>query len=157
LNTPGRQDGGFALNVNGVKVIDRNDVFYRGNLGASGSEKGRKPTKTRTTHALTKATSKKHTKSTSTSSDDEGLLKPILSGILGGLGGIIRRDGGESVAVNASATSTATRACLKKILLPEPTPSNPQPRPTTATATNDSFGIQSAKETEVKLIGIFFR
>ena len=157
MNTPGRQDGGFALNVNGIKVIDRKDVFYRGNLGASGSEKGRKPTKTRATHALTKTTSKKHTKSTSTSSDDEGLLKPILSGILGGLGGIIGRDGGESVDVNASATSTATWACQKKILLPEPTPSNPQPRPTMATATNDSFGIQSAKEREVKLIGIFFR
>ena len=156
MNTPGKQDGGFALSVNGVKVINRNDVFYRDNLGTGGSGKARKPTKTRSTHRLTKATSKKHTKSTSTSSDDGGLLGPIFSVILGD---IVRRDGGESVAVNASATSTATRTCQKNILLPEPTPSNPQPLPTTATATvtNDSFGIQSAKETEVKLVGIFFR
>ncbi|KIM49613.1 polysaccharide lyase family 14 protein, partial [Hebeloma cylindrosporum] len=29
LNTPGSQDGGFALDVNGVRVLDRKDVFYR--------------------------------------------------------------------------------------------------------------------------------
>ena len=29
LNTPGMQDGAFALDVNGVRVIDRDDVFYR--------------------------------------------------------------------------------------------------------------------------------
>ncbi|KAI0333173.1 hypothetical protein GY45DRAFT_1297916 [Cubamyces sp. BRFM 1775] len=30
LNTPGKQDGGFALDVNGVRVIERCDVYYRG-------------------------------------------------------------------------------------------------------------------------------
>ncbi|KAM5542764.1 hypothetical protein V8D89_003725 [Ganoderma adspersum] len=29
LNTPGMQDGAFALDVNGVRVIDCDDVFYR--------------------------------------------------------------------------------------------------------------------------------
>ncbi|KAI1791522.1 hypothetical protein LXA43DRAFT_1082589 [Ganoderma leucocontextum] len=29
LNTPGMQDGAFALDVNGVRVIDRTGVFYR--------------------------------------------------------------------------------------------------------------------------------
>lgn len=29
LNTPGKQDGGFTLDVNGKRVIDRFDVFYR--------------------------------------------------------------------------------------------------------------------------------
>ena len=29
LNTPGMQDGAFTLDVNGVRVIDRSDVFYR--------------------------------------------------------------------------------------------------------------------------------
>ncbi|KNZ77874.1 hypothetical protein J132_03150 [Termitomyces sp. J132] len=29
LNTPGKQDGSFTLDVNGVRVIDRRDVFYR--------------------------------------------------------------------------------------------------------------------------------
>ena len=30
LNTPGKQDGGFALDVNGKRVIERCDVYYRG-------------------------------------------------------------------------------------------------------------------------------
>ncbi|KAI0823915.1 hypothetical protein BC628DRAFT_1420647 [Trametes gibbosa] len=30
LNTPGKQDGGFALDVNGQRVIERCDVYYRG-------------------------------------------------------------------------------------------------------------------------------
>ncbi|KAI0355080.1 hypothetical protein OH77DRAFT_1496264 [Trametes cingulata] len=30
LNTPGMQDGGFALDVDGVRVIERGDVYYRG-------------------------------------------------------------------------------------------------------------------------------
>ncbi|OJT13028.1 hypothetical protein TRAPUB_10437 [Trametes pubescens] len=30
LNTPGMQDGGFALDVNGRRVIERCDVYYRG-------------------------------------------------------------------------------------------------------------------------------
>ncbi|KAI0689030.1 hypothetical protein C8T65DRAFT_520831, partial [Cerioporus squamosus] len=29
LNTPGKQDGGFALDVNGKRVIERSDIFYR--------------------------------------------------------------------------------------------------------------------------------
>ena len=29
LNTPGKQDGGFALDFNGQRVIDRSDIFYR--------------------------------------------------------------------------------------------------------------------------------
>lgn len=29
LNTPGERDGGFSLDVNGKRVIDRRDVFYR--------------------------------------------------------------------------------------------------------------------------------
>ncbi|KAJ3759616.1 hypothetical protein EV360DRAFT_94053 [Lentinula raphanica] len=30
LNTPGQQDGCFTLDVNGQRVIDRNDIYYRG-------------------------------------------------------------------------------------------------------------------------------
>ena len=29
LNTPGQQDGQFTLDVNGERVIERRDVFYR--------------------------------------------------------------------------------------------------------------------------------
>ncbi|KAF8061746.1 hypothetical protein FPV67DRAFT_1563991 [Lyophyllum atratum] len=30
LNTPGLQDGSFTLDVNGERVLERNDVYYRG-------------------------------------------------------------------------------------------------------------------------------
>lgn len=30
LNTPGKRDGGFTLDVNGRRVIERHDVYYRG-------------------------------------------------------------------------------------------------------------------------------
>ena len=33
LNTPGYQDGGFRLKVNGKVVLDLNDVFYRDGQG----------------------------------------------------------------------------------------------------------------------------
>ncbi|KAK0474751.1 hypothetical protein IW261DRAFT_1496877 [Armillaria novae-zelandiae] len=33
LNTPGRTDGCFTLDVNGIRVIDRSDVFYRDVVG----------------------------------------------------------------------------------------------------------------------------
>lgn len=31
LNTPGEQDGLFILEVNGVRTIERHDIFYRPN------------------------------------------------------------------------------------------------------------------------------
>ncbi|KAE9396009.1 hypothetical protein BT96DRAFT_958351 [Gymnopus androsaceus JB14] len=34
LNTPGQQDGGFTLDVDGKRVIDRSDVFYRDSIPA---------------------------------------------------------------------------------------------------------------------------
>ncbi|KAI9059761.1 polysaccharide lyase family 14 protein [Trametes sanguinea] len=40
LNTPGQQDGAFALDVNGVRVIERSDVYYRGAPAAPDSEDG---------------------------------------------------------------------------------------------------------------------
>ena len=35
LNTPGQQDGGFSLEVNGQEVLRRDDVFYRDVAAAS--------------------------------------------------------------------------------------------------------------------------
>ena len=47
LNTPGQQDGGFTLDVNGKRVIERSDVFYRDAIAASSpsSLPAPKPTK----------------------------------------------------------------------------------------------------------------
>ncbi|KAG6853099.1 hypothetical protein C0991_006902 [Blastosporella zonata] len=42
LNTPGKQDGCFTLDVNDERVIDRSDVFYRDSI----SKKGHAPTTT---------------------------------------------------------------------------------------------------------------
>ncbi|KAI0373200.1 hypothetical protein BV20DRAFT_797237 [Pilatotrama ljubarskyi] len=40
LNTPGKQDGGFALDVDGVRVIERGDVYYRGAPASGEDEDG---------------------------------------------------------------------------------------------------------------------
>ncbi|KAJ7700842.1 hypothetical protein B0H17DRAFT_213241 [Mycena rosella] len=73
LNTPGKQDGGFWLYVDGRQVIHRDDVFYRDVPPAS----------------ATKAKAPPKTTSTSTSDPDDGdggdllPLGPLLSGLLG--------------------------------------------------------------------------
>ena len=41
LNTPGRQDGCFTLDVNDIRVISRHDIFYRDVPLCSGSESPR--------------------------------------------------------------------------------------------------------------------
>lgn len=65
LNTPGQQDGGFTLEVNGRVVIDRSDIYYR----------GMPPVSTTTMSATTtKVTSTDDTAPTSS----EGLLSPLL-------------------------------------------------------------------------------
>ncbi|KAL1746496.1 polysaccharide lyase family 14 protein [Schizophyllum fasciatum] len=59
LNTPGKADGGFALDVNGVRVVARDDVYYRGTgirAAALADPTGKKA----------KPTSTKHPKPTST-------------------------------------------------------------------------------------------
>ncbi|KAI0737966.1 hypothetical protein C8Q80DRAFT_289331 [Daedaleopsis nitida] len=40
LNTPGKQDGGFTLDVNGKRVIDLHDVFYRDTPSAGAHKPG---------------------------------------------------------------------------------------------------------------------
>lgn len=88
LNTPGEQDGGFRLEVNGQLIMDRTDVFYRD-----------VPPPTPTTTDDGSSTDGTAPTSTGSSgdgsdSDDGGLLSPILGtgGILGplGLGNITR-------------------------------------------------------------------
>jgi hypothetical protein len=59
LNTPGYQDGVFRLEVNGEVVLDLTDVFYRDVQNAP--------------------------KDPDPPNDGDGLLGPILGGLLGGL------------------------------------------------------------------------
>ncbi|KAJ3505671.1 hypothetical protein NMY22_g17500 [Coprinellus aureogranulatus] len=63
LNTPGRQNGAFTLDVNGVRVIEKEGVFYRDVLWPSSG-------KTSTTVAKPKATT------STTSSTDPHPLRP---------------------------------------------------------------------------------
>ena len=58
LNTPGKQDGGFQLEVNGLLVINRTDVFYRDAVTSSTNSPIPQP------------------------SNAEGLLSPLLGGLL---------------------------------------------------------------------------
>lgn len=72
LNTPGKQDGGFTLLVNGQEVISRSDVFYRD---------------------VVKADAPKPTDATPPKAPPASVPAPPpadpLGGLLGGLGGIL--------------------------------------------------------------------
>ena len=170
LNTPGKQDGEFSLDVNGKRAIYRNDVLYRENL----SEVDAKTTKTRKTILTTKTKTKTRklskpiTTTTDTSSaDDGGILGPLLSEILGGLR---RRDFDVGIGrtnkrdLLVATTNTVVVGQQLTSIEPQPTPTNPVPTMTSfippisnTTGDNPTFGIEATKETEVKFSGIFFR
>ncbi|KLO15741.1 hypothetical protein SCHPADRAFT_248092 [Schizopora paradoxa] len=69
LNTPGQQDGGFLLEVDGRLAIHRSDVFYRA-----------KPSPTRTSMSQTSDSS------STASTTESGLLGPLLGDVLRRLG-----------------------------------------------------------------------
>ncbi|TDL20236.1 hypothetical protein BD410DRAFT_791353 [Rickenella mellea] len=69
LNTPGQQDGGFKLQVNGALVMNRTDVFYR--------------------DVPTSANDPPPTTTTAASPQETGLLSPLLGGGAPVLGSII--------------------------------------------------------------------
>ncbi|KAH8114215.1 hypothetical protein DFH11DRAFT_1596584 [Phellopilus nigrolimitatus] len=68
LNTPGKQDGGFRLEVDGRLIMDRKDVFYRD-----------VPSTTTTSPSPTST-------DTDGDADDGGLLSPLIGGVLPPLG-----------------------------------------------------------------------
>ncbi|KAJ6630242.1 hypothetical protein B0H10DRAFT_978302 [Mycena sp. CBHHK59/15] len=77
LNTPGKQDGRFSLDVNGQRVIHRDDVFYRDVVPPPSGGAGAKTSKAKVPPKPS---------STSTSGDDGdggGVLGPLLTGLLG--------------------------------------------------------------------------
>ncbi|KAK7035914.1 hypothetical protein R3P38DRAFT_610178 [Favolaschia claudopus] len=72
LNTPGKQDGGFALYVDGERKIHREDIYYRGAVSGA--------TKTTTTVSSSSMSS-------GDDDDDDPLgFGTLLPGLLGGLG-----------------------------------------------------------------------
>ncbi|OCB91104.1 polysaccharide lyase family 14 protein [Sanghuangporus baumii] len=68
LNTPGKQNGGFRLEVNGRDIMNRHDVFYRD-----------VPSITSTSSNPTQ------TDAGDNDTDDGGLLSPLLGGVLGAI------------------------------------------------------------------------
>lgn len=79
LNTPGKTDGRFQLEVDGTTVINRTDIFYRDTIRSSST-----------------------TSPTVSPTDGGGLLSPLLGGVLDRLDIAnlmpIREDGGDPVA-----------------------------------------------------------
>ena len=77
LNTPGKQDGSFTLNVNGRRVIERHDVFYRDVASSQSKNKQKKKPKKK----------KKKKPQKKPQSDPDGdlgdLLDPLLDGLFG--------------------------------------------------------------------------
>ncbi|KAI0078973.1 hypothetical protein K474DRAFT_748854 [Panus rudis PR-1116 ss-1] len=96
LNTPGLQDGGFLLEVDGKQVINRSDVFYRDIPRTPSSTSQTPPNQTADPDFQTSPTKSIDvqptpistvTPSQPTPSSESG-LGDLLSGLLGGLGKI---------------------------------------------------------------------
>lgn len=82
LNTPGQQDGGFTLEVNGQTVIGRNDVFYRDVPSATSTM-----ISATSTSILNSGTDIQNG-GTPSGDGGGGLLSPLVSGVLGPLGAV---------------------------------------------------------------------
>ena len=78
LNTPGEQDGAFTLDVNGVRVIDKEEVFYRDLLWPKAKPKTTK----KPTVKPSRTTTARPPPATTTTNDPLGdILGPLLSEI----------------------------------------------------------------------------
>lgn len=157
LNTPGRQDGAFTLDVNGERRIARSDVFYRDDI--SGSDDTKKNAKTTTRKVKTTLTTKRHSKtatSTTTTSkaNDGDILGPILDGLLGSL----RRR--QQKVFKAETAMSMRELSQESLVFPSPTAGPTTAAPTPTHESIDLDGTVSAErvtETEVNFVGIFFR
>jgi len=166
LNTPGKQDGGFTLDVNGKRVISRSDILYRDEVekAEKGSRKGKDvKKKTATKHTETRplvATPKATPPSSSTDGGDLLGIGPLLSSLLGGLRREIKpAERGDNGLMSPVTTTTSEADSL----------SSPSPALPTRTQVFESssqeilsridFEMESTKggHGDVKFVGIFFR
>jgi hypothetical protein len=145
------QDGCFTLDVNGRRVIDRDDILYRDKLADNGSDQDApSPGKGHTSIKPVKPIP------TSGSTKDGGLLGPILGGLLQGLG-LLDLHFGVNIPY---PTPTMSQSNFQPFItiLPQHTFNNPQPVPTaTAASVNTVFSSQSLSKEQVGFVGIFFR
>ena len=159
LNTPGVQDGCFTLDVNGRRVIDRDDILYRDNLADTdnGSDQDA-PSSPSPGKGHTSTKPVKPTPTTgSTTKDDGGLLGPILGGLLQGLG-LLDLQFGVSIPYPAPTTTSQSDFQPITTISPLHTFNNPQPVPiATAASVNTVLSSRSLSKEQVRFVGIFFR
>jgi hypothetical protein len=141
LNTPGRQDGIFTLDVDGKRVISRSDVLYRDDLGETEKSVGKGKHKTTTKHTKTRPTAVKETHTSTSDDDNDPLgLGPLLSSLLG-----LRREvdsDDDRVKSLVITTVDAERSPSPELVARTPLPRRtPTPEPSS----------------DVKFVGIFFR
>jgi hypothetical protein len=145
------QDGIFTLDVNGRRVIDRDDIMYRDILADNGSDQDSPSPSPGKGHRPIKSTP------TSGSAKDGGLLGPILGGLLQGLGLLIDLQFGVSIPY---PTPTTTQSNFQPIttISPSHTFNNSQPVPTaTVASVNTVLSSRALSKEQVSFVGIFFR
>jgi len=153
LNTPGIQDGSFALDVNGRRVIERDDIMYRDKLVDNGSDQDA-PSRSPSPGKGHSSTKPLKPTPTSGSTKDGGLLGPILGGLLHGLGLLVDLLFGASISYPTPTTSQSDFQPFTTISSSHAF-KNPQPVPT-ATAVNTVLSIRSSNNEQVGFLGIFF-
>ncbi|KAI5823640.1 hypothetical protein K523DRAFT_286460 [Schizophyllum commune Tattone D] len=131
LNTPGKADGGFALDVNGVRVVQRSDVYYRG----TGIRAASVPdlSATTLTSKKPKATSSKHPKPTSTKHKPTSTAAPVDDPDDGGLLGILGQQEGDGEAPVGFVSESAV----------DPVSAGTYATGASGTSTNDTYGAQN--------------
>lgn len=93
LNTPGKQDGAFALDVNGKRVIDKHGVFYRDVLWPSSGKTttNSKPKTTTSTSRVSEATTLTSVVKPTTTKRVADPLGDILGPLLSEITHLLRR------------------------------------------------------------------
>lgn len=172
LNTPGKSDGIFVLNVNGRHVLQRNDLVYRvGAIDSGGADAPggspilSPPTPTRGDQLPTTSTSSPEPSST----HDGGLLDGLLDGLLGDiLGGLFGDSKGSPQAQVLKQEHENLPRPNGRPILNVPTGNNEKGSPSTTPANSFKAKAKAPKkkpatmdktfsEEPIGFLGIFFR
>ncbi|KAF8321780.1 hypothetical protein DL93DRAFT_2163364 [Clavulina sp. PMI_390] len=135
LNTPGVPDGGFTLDVNGVRVMTLNGLYYRNTKSTASSTSTSSKPASASTSSITGNAGSPHPSPTS-SLDIPPLpsgtdLPPLLGGLLHGLGGLLGSPT-PSTASEPALSRRRTSANVYKSVAEEDIPQQKQNRPATA-------------------------
>ena len=139
LNTPGVQDGGFILEVDGRVAIHRTDVFYRDKP----LERDDDPTPFCDPNSQT----------------DDGLLGPLLGGLITGLGVKSERDGTEVPSPRVPLDSSTGFVATVPYDTSDANAHSDSPVTQESLENNDDLCVGSIREADdpVGFQGVFFR